>query len=122
MPAIQDTYRRPLMRTLAACAAALCLVASPALAASPKIDAAVKTFKAVAGDAGKLKTFCAMSKVMESAGEKEDPKIDAQIQGFIKQLGPDFETAWAAGEDVDENSADGKVYNAALDDLSGKCS
>lgn len=114
------------MRTLAAhaaaCAAAICLVVSPALAASPKIDAAVKTFKAVAGDAGKLKTFCAMSKVMESAGEKEDPKIDAQIQGFIKQLGADFETAWAAGEDVDENSADGKAYNAALDDLSAKCS
>jgi hypothetical protein len=110
------------MRTLAACVVALGLAASPALAASPKIDAAVKTFKAVAGDAGKLKTFCAMSKVMEGAGDKEDPKIDAQIQGFIKQLGPEFETAWAAGEDVDENSADGKVYNAALDDLSGKCS
>lgn len=110
------------MRTLAACVAALGLAAAPALAASPKIEAAVKAFKAVAGDAGKLKTFCAMSKVMESAGEKEDPKIDAQIQGFIKQLGADFETAWAAGEDIDENSADGKAYNAALDDLSAKCS
>ncbi len=110
------------MRTLAACVAALGLAAAPALAASPKIEAAVKTFKAVAGDAGKLKTFCAMSKVMESAGEKEDPKIDAQIQGFIKQLGADFETAWNAGEDIDENSADGKAYNAALDDLSAKCS
>jgi hypothetical protein len=110
------------MRILAACAAALCLAASPVLAASPKVDAAVKVFKAVATDAGKLKTFCAMSKVMEQAGEKEDPKLDAQIQGFIKQLGPDFETAWGAGDDLDENSPDGKVYNAALDDLSGKCS
>lgn len=109
------------MRTLAACVAALCLAASTALAASPKIDAAIKTFKAVAGDAGKLKTFCEMSKVMEQAGEKEDPKIDAQIQGFVKKLGAEFETAWAAGEDVDENSADGKAYNAALDDLSSKC-
>jgi hypothetical protein len=113
------------MRTLAAHAAAgaaaLCLAVSPVLAASPKIEAAVKTFKAVAGDAGKLKTFCDMSKVMEQAGEKEDPKIDAQIQGFIKKLGAEFETAWNAGEDVDENSADGKAYNAALDDLSAKC-
>jgi hypothetical protein len=33
----------------------------------------------VAADAGKLKTFCAMTKVMDAAGEKEDPKLDAQI-------------------------------------------
>ena len=110
------------MRTLAACAAvALCLAAAPAFAASPKVDAAVKTFKAVAGDAGKLKTFCEMTKVMEKAGDKEDPKLDAQITGFMKQLGADFETAWGAGEELDENSADGKAYNTALDDLSGKC-
>ena len=109
------------MRTLVVrVAVAACLAASPALA-SPKVDAAVKTFKAVAGDAGKLKTFCEMSKVMEKSGEKEDPKLDAQIAGFMKQLGSDFETAWGAGEDLDENSADGKAYNAALDELSAKC-
>jgi hypothetical protein len=107
-------------RLLTACVA-VCLAASPVLAASPKIEAAVKVFKAVAADAAKLKTFCAMNKVMESAGEKEDPKLDAQISGYMKQLGPDFETAWNAGEGMDDNSADGKVFNAALDDLSGKC-
>ena len=39
----------------------------------------------------------------------------------MKQLGPDFTTAWNAAEGLDENSADGKAYNAAVDDLSGKC-
>ena len=46
----------------------------------------------------------------------------AQITGFMKQLGSDFETAWAAGENLDDNSADGKAYNTALDELSNKCS
>jgi hypothetical protein len=110
------------MRFLAAACAAVCLAVVPAHAASPKVDAAVKVFKGVAGDANKLKTFCAMNKVMEQAGEKEDPKLDAQIQGFMKQLGADFETAWNAAEGLDDNSADGKAFNAALDDLSAKCS
>jgi hypothetical protein len=110
-----------MLRVLAACVA-VCLAASPVLAASPKVESAIKVFKAVAADAGKLKTFCAMNKVMESAGEKEDPKLDAQIEGYMKQLGADFTTAWGAAEGLDENSADGKAYNAAVDDLSGKCS
>lgn len=109
-----------MMRVLAACAA-VCLAASPVLAASPKIDAAVKVFSAVAADAGKLKTFCAMTKVMDAAGEKEDPKLDAQIEGYMKQLGKDFETAWNAAEGLDDNSADGKAYNAAVDVLAAKC-
>jgi hypothetical protein len=108
------------MRMLSALAAA-CLFAFPALAADPKIDAAAKVFQSLGGDPAKVKTFCEMTKVMDSAGEKEDPATDAKIQSYIKQLGPDFETAWNAGSDVDENSVDGKVYNAALESLTSKC-
>jgi len=107
-------------RALAACIA-VCLAASPVLAASPKVESAIKVFKAVAADANKLKTYCAMTKVMDAAADKEDPKLDAQIEGFMKQLGPDFVTAWNAAEGLDDNSADGKAYNTAVDDLSGKC-
>jgi hypothetical protein len=39
----------------------------------------------------------------------------------MKDLGADFETAWNASDGIDENSADGKALNAALDDLMGKC-
>jgi hypothetical protein len=109
-----------MIRVVAACVA-VCLATYPVLAASPKIDSAVKTFKAVAADGGKLKTFCEMSKVMDAAGEKQDAATDAKIAGYMKQLGADFEAAWNAGDGVDDNSADGKALNAALDDLSGKC-
>ena len=41
---------------------------------------------------------------MDKAGDNPDAAAEAQIDGFVKQLGPDFETAWNAGESVDENS------------------
>lgn len=110
------------MKRVTSAGLTLCLLAVPALAASPKIDAAVKTFQAVGGNPGKLKTFCDMTKAMDAAGEKSTPEADAKIEGFMKQLGADFETAWNAVEGVDDNSADGKAYNTALDDLAGKCS
>lgn len=109
------------MRVPAACVAAFWLACSPALAASPMIDAAAKVFSAVAADPAKLKTFCEMSKVLEAAGDKEDPKIDAQVDGYIDQLGDDFETAWEAGEGLDETSPDGKAFNDAVDALEAKC-
>lgn len=109
-----------MQRALIAVVAA-CLGTLAALAASPKIEAAVKTFKAVAADPAKLKTFCAMSKAMDEAGEKQDQAAEAKIAGFMKQLGPDFETAWNAADGVDDDSPDGKAYLAGLDQLADKC-
>jgi hypothetical protein len=108
------------MRALAACVA-LGLTFHAALAADPKIDAAVKTFTAVAADAGRLKTFCDMLKVMDSAGETPTPAATAQIEGFMKQLGPEFLAGWNLGDSVDDNTPDGKAWNDALDELAGKC-
>ena len=101
--------------------AAICLGAGFAMAASPKIEAAVKTFKAVAADPAKLKTFCAMDAAMEAAAEKKDKAAATQIMQLMKQLGPEFESAWNAGEGVDDDSPDGKVFVSALDDLTDKC-
>jgi hypothetical protein len=98
-----------------------CLGSYGALAASPKIESAVKTFKAVAADPGKLKTFCEMTRTMDSIGDKEDAAAEAKIDGLMKQLGPDFDAAWNAADDLDDNSEDGKAYNTAMDDLAGKC-
>jgi hypothetical protein len=97
------------------------LAALAAHAADAKIDSAVKTFKGVESDPGKLKTFCAMSAAMDAEGDKEDAATDAKIDGYMKELGPDFQAAWNMGEGVDENSADGKALNAALDELGSKC-
>ncbi len=102
--------------------AAVSLTAMTALAADSKVDSAVATFKAVENDAGKLKIFCEMSATMDKAGENPDAATDAKIDGYMKELGPDFATAWNAGEGVDESSADGKKLDAALDELGNKCS
>ncbi len=107
---------------LIATAAGICLLAFAAQAANPKVESASKVFQSIAADPAKVKTYCEMSKVMDSAGEKPDQAIDAKIQGYMKQLGPEFEQAWDAGNELDENSEDGKTFNAALNTLSSKCS
>jgi hypothetical protein len=109
------------MKRVIAAGIFVALAASPSLAASAKVDAAVKTFRAVSADPAKLKIFCEMKKTMEAAGDRDDPGDDAKIEGYMKQLGNDFQTAWSAGDDVDETSPDGKALNAAIDALSAKC-
>jgi hypothetical protein len=109
------------MKRVVLAAVVACLGAYGVLAASPKVDSAVKTFKAVASDAGKVKTFCEMIQTMDATGEKDDPAAEAKITGLMKQLGPDFEAAWNAGDGLDDGTEDGKAFNAAIDDLAEKC-
>ena len=99
-----------------------CLGAYGAQAADPKVVAAIKTFQAIAADPGKVKTFCQMVQVMDETGEKEDQAAEAKINDLMKQLGPDFEAAWNAADDIDEDTPDGKDYNSAMDSLADKCS
>jgi len=101
------------------------LAAGPAVAAEPKIDAAIKTIVALGNDPAKLKTFCAMSKAMtDEENEKDATKvadIDKQVDGFMQALGPEFQSAWNAGEELSPETADGKEYYGALDALNAKC-
>ena len=101
--------------------AALIVTAAAALAADSKVDSAVATFKAVENDAGKLKIFCEMTATMDKAGDNPDAATDAKIDGYMKQLGPDFATAWNAGEGLDEKSPEGKKLDEAMDELGKKC-
>lgn len=107
-------------RILVACLAAG-FSAAVAVAASPEIEAAIKTLKAIGSDPAKMRTFCELSKVVVAIGDKDDPEADKQIETFLKQLGSDFEAAWNAGDDLDENSADAKEYYAVVDALEEKC-
>lgn len=100
---------------------ALCLSAVAVMAASPQVDSAIKTFKAVGADSGKMSTFCAMTKTMDSMGEKEDAAAEAKVTGYMKQLGPAFEAAWKTADEVDDTTDDGKALGAALDEIAGKC-
>ena len=103
-----------MLRALISCVA-LCL-----LSVAVSTDAsrsAIKVFKQTEADAGKVKTYCQMTKAMEAAGDKEDAATDAKIDGYLKQLGPDFTTAWNTGQDMDEKSPDAKAFGDALDEL-----
>jgi len=57
----------------------------------------------------------------EALGDKEDPAAEEKIDAMTKQLGPDFEKAFAVMEDLDENSADAKEFYEAFDQLDTKC-
>jgi hypothetical protein len=107
-------------RFLVTCVA-VSLGTCPCLAASPKTEAVIKTFNAVIADAGRLKIFCEMTKAMDARGDQQDAEADAKIQDYMKQLGPDFQAAWVASDDADADTSDGKALNAALDNLTGKC-
>jgi hypothetical protein len=102
------------VRTFTAAALALSLLAAPAIAASPKVDEAIKTVRALTADANRLKTFCAFLDEMEKTPDKDGPAGDAVIDKYVKLLGADFQTAWDTIEGVDENSADGKAIDAVL--------
>jgi len=115
------------MKRFITAAAFCCLMAPLAAAADAKVEAAIKTFGQVESDAGKLKTYCDMSKAMADAGDDDSDQakmdaLDKQMDGYIKSLGADFEAAWDLGADIDSESADGKAYEAAIEKLESKCS
>jgi hypothetical protein len=99
----------------------ICLGAYSLAAADPKIESALKTFKAVGANPGKLKTFCDMTKAMDDVGEKSTPEDDAKIEGLMKSLGPDFEVAWGTVEGPDDKNPDVKLFYDGLDELVAKC-
>jgi hypothetical protein len=108
------------MRALAA-ALALSLITAPALAASPKVEDAIKVLKAVAADPQKLKAFCELSELIGAMGDKVDPAAEAKMDGYFDILGPDFGAAWEVVETTDEKSPDGQALEAAIEELEGKC-
>lgn len=114
------------MKRILAAAALCCLAGTPLLAANAKVDAAVKAFAGVEADKAKLDTYCKMSKSMSSGGSGEmtpaqEETMGKEMEGYMKTLGSEFESAWEAGGDLEPESEDGKAYDAALEKLDGKC-
>jgi hypothetical protein len=112
-------------RALAASVVVLSLVSGAAFAASPKVDAAVKTFSSIGSDSAKLAQLCDLFKKMEAVEAEPDDKkaqeMEKQIDAQITSLGADFQAAWDLQAEIDAESADGKAYFAAADELAGKC-
>jgi hypothetical protein len=107
-------------RILVACAA-LAFGAGLVSAASPRIDAAIKTIQGVGGDAAKMALFCDLVEILDDAGEAEDPALEKRVDDLLAKLGQPFSAAWEEGSELDEKSADGVEFSAAVDALSEKC-
>jgi hypothetical protein len=99
------------------------VAAGVAAAASPKIEAAIKAVEAVGADPARLKAFCELNELLAGIGDREEAESEAekQIAAILAKIGPDFAAAWDVGEDLDENSADGQEFYAAVDELTDKC-
>jgi len=98
------------------------LLAMPAHAASPEVEAAIKTIRAVAADLNLRKTFCALLAIDDDKDNPNATNFKAAIDAYVKQLGSEFQSAWAVVESIDENSPDGQTIRAVLDELDDKCS
>jgi hypothetical protein len=110
------------MRQMLVACVAVAFGANMVSAASPPVDAAMKKIQGVVADAGKMQLFCELDDVLEAAPEdKEDPAIEKRIDELVERLGTDFAAAWDTGEELPEESADGKEYFAALDAIGDKC-
>ncbi|MBX9683343.1 MAG: hypothetical protein K2X41_06095 [Hyphomicrobium sp.] len=111
------------MRTILALAVGSLIFGSAALAADAKIEAAVKTFDEVAANPDKRAAYCAMIKKMEEVGEdeKKAEAANAEMEGYFKTLGTEFEDAWSAGEGLKDGSPDLEVLDAAMTKLDESC-
>jgi hypothetical protein len=97
------------------------LGAGVAPAASPQVDTAIKAIQTVGNDPEKLKLFCQLNKLLQEAGDKEDPDAQKQIEDLVTKIGSDFGAAWDVGDELDESSPDGQEFYAAVDTLADKC-
>jgi hypothetical protein len=77
------------MRALAS-AITVFLITTPALAANPQVEVAVKVFQAVGADANRLKTFCELMQIDEEMEENDAPALNARVDKLVDQLGADF--------------------------------
>jgi hypothetical protein len=102
-------------------ATALTLLIIAALAASPEVESALKVFQTIGADANRLKAFCEVMQIEQEHSGRADPLLEAKMDKLLDELGADFKAAWETAGSIDPTSDDGKVLDAALDQLSDKC-
>ena len=98
------------------------LTSQPASAASPEVEAAVKTISEIAADATRFRAYCNVVKEMEAA-EDNDAKYNAlvqQMEGLLRSFGPQYEPVVELAES-DLEPADEQAIEEAFDNLDGRC-
>jgi hypothetical protein len=115
------TNRRPQpMKRLLIASIAIACGASLALSASPEVDKAIKTIQGVTADPAKMQLFCALDQASDTEGQA-NPEQEKQAEEILGKLGADFEAAWDVGDNLDDKSADGVEFAAAVEAVAAKC-
>ena len=102
---------------------ALAVLSAPAAAAGVTVEAINKTFEQVLSDPAKVTAYCAMSKKMDEVGddEKKAEAASAEIDGYLKTLGSDFEATWNGAGEAAEDSPEAKAFDEHMGKLDEKC-
>lgn len=99
-------------------------VITPATAASPAVESAVKVFEAIGSDSARLETYCAFLNAEEEIPGDPGPHADAAIVKFdylMNAMGPDFKTAHETANGLVYDTPDFNTYNAAVDAVKKRC-
>jgi hypothetical protein len=96
----------------------------PAMAASPAVEAAIRTLEKIPADTAKFETYCTLLGQMESVPDDDAAKYEAlerQLDAVIDSYDTDVSAAWDTISEIDPETEDGKAVAAAFDAIEGKC-
>ena len=100
------------------------ITAGPATAASPAIEAAIRTLEKIPADTAKFETYCNLLGQMVSAPDDDSAKNEVlkhQLDAVIDSYGAEVSAAWDTVSAIEPGSEDDKVVTAAFDALEAKC-
>lgn len=102
----------------------LAIAPGPATAASPAIEAAIKSLEKISADTTKFETYCNLLGQMESVPDDDAAKNEAlknQLDAVVDSYGTEVSAAWDTVSEIDPDTEDGKAVTAAFDAIEGKC-
>lgn len=103
-----------------------CVLAVSPATANQQVDNAKRVFAEVGSDPEKLGTYCAMLDAMYAMnGNEADPERRAGYEkaydSLITTLGPEFRSAWEAGDSLAGDATGAKEYRVASEELEARC-
>ena len=102
----------------------LAIAPGPARAASPAIEAAIKTLEKIPADSTKFETYCNLLGQMESVPDDDAAKNEAlkhQLDAVIDSYGTEVSAAWDTVSGIEPETEDGKAVASAFEAIEGKC-
>ena len=78
-------------------------------------------FHALRTDPTRLSVFCELMQIEQENSGRANPLLEAKMDKLLDELGSDFKAALETAEHVEPASEDGKILDAALDQLSDEC-